>query len=87
MRAQKSMKKGFDTARVVARKAVAKLPASTVRGFRDGRRVGRDFVGNAPHVAGAVVGFVYGAGEAVVGVVAEPVGNLFGWVSSQACGE
>jgi hypothetical protein len=87
MRAQKSMQEGFDTARVVARKAVAKLPESTIRGFHDGRKAGRNFVGNAPHVAGAVVGFVYGAGEAVVGVVAEPVGNLLGWVSSLAYGE
>jgi hypothetical protein len=79
MRAQKTMQKGFDTARVVARKAVAKLPESTMRG---GRRAGRDFIGNTPYLAGAGVGFVYGAGEAVVGALAAPVGNLLGWARS-----
>jgi hypothetical protein len=87
MRAQKSMEKGFDTARVVARKAVAKLPASTIRGFHDGRMAGRDFIGNAPYAVGAVVGFTVGATEAVVGALSEPVGNLFGWASSLVYGE
>ena len=87
MRAQKTMQKGFDTARVVARKTVAKLPETTKRGFHDGRKAGRDVVENAPYIAGAVVGFVYGAGEAVVGALAAPVGNLLGWARSLAYGE
>ena len=58
---EKSVKRTFDKARAAARKAVSKLPASTVRGFHDGRASGRNFVENAPHVAGAVVGFTVGA--------------------------
>ena len=74
MRVQKSLTKGFDKARVVARKAVAKLPASTVRGFHDGRKAGHDAVENLPHFAGAAVGFVFGAGEAVVDLAASAIG-------------
>jgi hypothetical protein len=52
MRVQKSRKKGCGNVRVVARKAVAKLPKATVRGFHDGRKAGNDFVENAPYFAG-----------------------------------
>jgi hypothetical protein len=86
MRAQKIMQNGFDNAWVITRKAVAKLPESTMRGFDDGRQAGRDFGENAPYFAGAVVGFVYGAGEAVVGALAAPVGNLLGWARSLTFG-
>ena len=78
MHVQKSLTKGFDKARVVAREAVAKLPASTVRGFHDGRQAGHDFIEDAPYIAGAAVGFAYGAGEAIVEAVAEPFAWLFG---------
>ena len=71
---EKSLTKGFDKARAVAHKAVSKLPASTVRGFHDGRGAGHDFIENLPHFAGAVVGFVYGAGEAVVDLAASAIG-------------
>ncbi len=69
MRVQKS----FEKARSVARKAVTKLPTSTVRGFHRGRKAGHDAVENLPHFAGAAVGFVYGAGEAVVGLAASAI--------------
>ncbi len=87
MRAQKSLTKGFDHARVVAHKAVERVPASTKHGFHNGRKAGHDFVENLPYGVGAAVGFVYGAGEAIVGALAEPVGNLLGWASSLVCGE
>lgn len=87
MRMQESMTKSFDSARVVARKAVERVPASTKRGFHNGRRAGHDFVENVPYGVGFAVGLVYGAGEAVVEAVAEPVSNLFGWASSLVCGE
>jgi len=87
MRVQKSVKGSFDKARTVARKAVAKLPEASVRGFHDGRKAGRDAIGNAPYFAGAVAGFAVGATEAVVGALAAPVGNLLGWARSLAYGE
>ena len=74
MRVQKSMKKSFDNARVVARKAVSKLPKETVEGFHHGRRAGRDAVENLPHFAGAAVGFVFGAGEAIVDCTISAIG-------------
>ena len=74
MRVQKSMKKSFDNAKVVARKAVSKLPKSSVEGFHCGRRAGHDFVENAPFLAGAAVGFVFGAGEAIVDLAASAIG-------------
>ena len=79
MRVQKSMKKNFDNAKVVARNVAAKLPESTVRGFDDGRKAGHDFVQSTPYLAGAIVGFTVGATEAVVGALAESFGNLLGW--------
>ena len=87
MRVQNSMKKSFDNARAVAHKAVAKLPAATVRGFHDGRKAGHDFIENAPYIAGAAVGLVYGTGEAIVGALAEPVSSVFGWAVSLVYGE
>ena len=71
---RKSVKRSFDTARVVARKAVAKLPESSVKGFHRGRRAGHDAVENLPHFAGAAVGFVFGAGEAVVDLAVGAIG-------------
>lgn len=87
MRVQKSLTKGFDKARTVARKAVERVPASTKRGFHNGRKAGHDFVENVPYGVGAAVGFAYGAGEAIVGALAEPVSNVFGWACSLAYGE
>ena len=90
MHVQGSVQESFNHARVVARKAVAKLPASTRRGFDDGHRAGRDFAENVPYIAGAAVGFVYGAGEAVVEFLATPAMALYGWVigeGSQGEGE
>jgi hypothetical protein len=87
MRVKKSLAKGFDKATVVARKAVERVPASTKRGFHNGRQAGHDFVENVPYGVGAAVGFVYGAGEAVIGALAGPVGSVFGWASSLVCGE
>ena len=71
---RKSVQKSFDNARTVARKAVAKLPESTKRGFCDGRKSGHDFIGNTPYVAGAVVGFGFGVGEAIVDLAASAIG-------------
>ena len=71
MRIQQSVKKNFD-------KAVAKLPASTKRGFRDGRQAGNNAVEAIPYGIGAVAGFTYGIGEAIVGALAGPVGSVFG---------
>ena len=71
---EKSVKRTFDKARAVAREAVSKLPASTVRGFHDGRQVGHDFIENAPYLAGGAAGLVYGAGEAVIGLAASAIG-------------
>jgi hypothetical protein len=78
MRVQKSVRKTFNGARTAARKAVAKLPQSTVRGFHDGRRTGRNFVENSPYVGGAVAGFAYGAVEAVVDWAASAIGWAWG---------
>ena len=72
---EKSVKRTFDKARSAARKAVAKLPASSVEGFYHGRKAGHHAVENLPHVAGAAVGFVFGAGEAIVDLA----GSAIGW--------
>ena len=74
MRVQKSLTKGFDKARVVARKAVERVPASTKRGFHNGRKAGHDFVANVPYGIGATVGFAYGVGEAVIGLAVSAIG-------------
>ena len=71
---RKSMKRSFANARTVARKAVAKLPESSVKGFHRGRKAGRDAVENAPEFAGAAVGFVFGAGEAIVDCAISAIG-------------
>jgi hypothetical protein len=63
---ENNLKKTFNKARAAARKAVSKLPQSTVDGFHRGRQAGHHGVENLPHFAGAAVGFVYGAGEAIV---------------------
>jgi hypothetical protein len=81
MRVQKSIKKSFENARVVTRKAVAKLPESSVEGFYRGRRAGHDFIENTPYVAGAAVGFVFGASEAVVDLAASAIG--WGWAGGE----
>ena len=71
---EKSVRRTFDKARAVARKAVSKLPKSSVEGFHRGRKAGHNAVENLPHFAGAAVGFVFGAGEAVVDLAATAIG-------------
>jgi hypothetical protein len=75
---QKTMKDSFTRARAVAHTAVAKLPPATVEGFRRGRKAGHEAVENLPYLAGAAVGFVYGAGEAVVDALVTSVSTLIG---------
>ena len=74
MRVQKSLTKGFDKARTVTRKAVERVPASTKRGFRNGRQTGHDFVEDVPYGVGVAVGFTVGIGEAIVGLAASAIG-------------
>jgi hypothetical protein len=71
----------------VSRKIVEHVPADTKQGFADGRQAGNDLISDLPYLAGAAVGFVYGAGEAVVGALATPVSNVFAWARSLAYGE
>ena len=71
---EKTVKRTFDKARAIARKAVSKLPKASVEGFHRGRKAGHDAVENLPHFAGAAVGFVFGAGEAVVDLAASAIG-------------
>jgi hypothetical protein len=71
---RKRMKRSFANARTIARKAVAKLPESTKRGFHDGLKTGHDFIGNTPYIVGAVGGFVFGVSEAVVDLAASAIG-------------
>jgi ribosomal protein L36 len=77
MRIQQSVKKSFDKAKVISRKAVERVPASTKRGFHNGRKAGHDFVENVPYGVGAVVGFVYGAGEAIVDCAISAIGGAW----------
>lgn len=77
MRVQRSVTTTFNKARSAARKAVAKLPASSVEGFHRGRKAGHHAVENLPHFAGAAVGFVYGAGEAIVDLAASATSSAW----------
>ena len=73
MRVQRSATTTFNSAKSAARKAVAKLPASTIEGFHRGRKAGHEVIENLPHIAGAFVGFAVGAGEAVVGMAVSAI--------------
>ena len=72
---EKSVKRTFDKAKVVAHKAVAKLPKASVEGFHRGRQAGHDFIENVPYGAGAVVGFTVGVGEAIVDCAISAIGR------------
>jgi hypothetical protein len=87
MSVQKSVKTSVEKAKAAGRKVVSKLPESTVRGFRDGREAGHEFVDRAPYAAGAAVGFSFGVSEKVVGLIATPVNVMIGWAARAiSCG-